>query len=258
MNLDAYLDRVGYAGPRRACIDLLSDLTVCHAGAIPFENVDVRLGRPIRLDLDSIEKKLVASRRGGYCFEQNTLFAAALRALGFEVATLEARVRPPGEAAVLPRTHMVLRVDVEGRAWLSDVGFGSDGPLGPVPLDGGPGATEAGAVRVEPEGERRVLRRLRAGGWRDLYVFGLEPALPIDYEVANFFTSNHPRSPFVTTLTAQIATPEARFTLRGRTYTVARGDAVEIRELAAAEVPPLLRGRFGLDLSVEDLLRALG
>ena len=258
MNLDAYLARLGCGGPRRASLDVLAALQAAHVAAIPFENIDIRLGRPISLDLPALEAKLVRDRRGGYCFEQNSLFAAVLESLGFSVATLEARVRPPGATAILPRTHMVLRVALGGRDLLVDVGFGGDGPTGPVPLDGSETRTTAGAYRVAHDGALTVLQRRDGDSWLDLYAFRPELALPIDFEVANYYTSTHPRSRFVTTLTVQISKPEERRVLRGRTYTITRGEESETRELDAGEIPALLHEGFGLDLPEADVLRAAG
>jgi N-hydroxyarylamine O-acetyltransferase len=258
VDLSAYFARIGYRGPRRASFDVLDALQAAHMATIPFENIDVRLGRPISLDLSALEAKLVLGRRGGYCFEQNTLFAAVLGALGFSVATLEARVRPPEATAVLPRTHMALRVALDGRDWLVDVGFGADGPTGPVPLHGAGTRTTAGTYRVAQEKTLTVLQRRRQGLWADLYAFNPEPALPVDYEVANWYTSTHPRSRFVTTLTVQISRPEARHVLRALRYTVTQGDESETREMGAEELPALLRERFGLDLPEADVLRAAG
>src|SRR5262249_9688483 len=152
------------------------------------------------------------------CFEHNTLFAAALRALGFELATLEARVRS-GAPVVRPRTHMLLALTVEGAELLADVGFGGDGPRWPVELDGSVSEQACGAYRVTREGELCVLQGRRGGAWSDLYAFGPTPALPVDYEMANFFTSTYPESPFVRTLTAQLTTADARHVLRGCEYT---------------------------------------
>jgi N-hydroxyarylamine O-acetyltransferase len=258
-DLRAYLIRIGCeARPQGATPTVLADLHERHVGAIPFENLDVRLGRPIRLDLAALQAKLVTARRGGYCFEQNTLFAAALRALGFEVATLEARVRPPGATSLLPRTHMVLRVVCGGREWLTDVGFGGDGPLRPVPFDGEVAEQPGGPYRLVAEGPLRALQVRRQGAWGDLYAFGPEPALPVDFEVASHFTSTHPGSPFVRTLTVQHSTAEARSILRGRTWTERRGDEVETHEITTDEACVLIRDRIGLDVPEVDLLRALG
>src|SRR5262245_42213718 len=132
-DLDAYLARTGYTGGLAPTRDTLERLHLAHATHVPFENLDILLSRPIRLDLDGLQAKLVRDRRGGYCFEQNTLFAAALERIGFRVTRLAARVRW-GATRVLPRTHMLLEVDVQGEPWLADVGFGGEGLLKPLPL----------------------------------------------------------------------------------------------------------------------------
>src|SRR2546422_1681671 len=118
IDLDAYFTRIGYAGVRRPTMETLRALHLAHATHISFENLDVLLGRPILLDLESLQAKLVRGRRGGYCFEQNALFAAVLERLGFTVTRLAARVRM-GVTRVLPRTHMALAVEVDGGSWLA-------------------------------------------------------------------------------------------------------------------------------------------
>ena len=247
-DLDGYLARIGYRGPQEASEGVLRAVHLGHVGAIPFENLDVLLGRPIGLDLESLQAKLVRSRRGGYCFEQNTLLAAALRAMGFTVDTLEARVRPPGVERLLPRTHMVLQVTVGGRPLLADVGFGGDGPLEPVPLDGTVAEQPGDSFRTVDDGAVTALQIRRPDGWQDLYAFGPVPAHPIDFEVANHFTATHPSSPFRATLTAQRSRPGERQILRGRTFTMRRGSQTTVRELAEADVVPLLRDTFGIEL----------
>jgi N-hydroxyarylamine O-acetyltransferase len=256
-DLAAYLSRIGYEGEKEITPGVLEALHAAHLAAIPFENLDILLGRPILLDTMSLEEKLVRARRGGYCFEQNTLFAAALRALGFHVSTLEARVRPPGVAAILPRTHMVLQVDLGGRALLADVGFGGEGPLYPVPLWGVVSEQPGGAYRAVLDERVGVLQLRRRGAWSDLYAFTLVPAYPVDFEVANHFTSTYPKSPFVKTLTVQMVTLDARHVLRDRTYSLRRGDAEETLELSEDEVVILVRERLGLPLSEEEISRAL-
>src|SRR5690606_34277901 len=124
-DLEAYLARIGYDGARTATLDVLRELHLRHTQAIPFENLDPLLRRPVALDAESLMRKLVHGRRGGYCFEQNLLFAHALQALGFRARGLAARVVynvPPG--TVMPRTHMLLAVDVGGEPIVADVGFG--------------------------------------------------------------------------------------------------------------------------------------
>lgn len=249
-DLSAYFRRIGHAGRIEPTLACLEALHLAHATHVPFENLDIQLGRPIRLDLDSLQAKLVRGGRGGYCFEQNTLFAAVLARLGFRIQTLEARVRF-GNPELTARTHMAVRVELPEGAWLADVGFGGEGLLGPVPFGGTEFTRFHDTYRLQPEGRVTVLQCRRREAWFDLYALEPEPAFPIDYLVGNHYTSTFPESRFVTTLTAQLPTPEARHILRNRTYTVLRGDAAEVLELHGPEqLLDLLRTVFGLDFPV--------
>jgi N-hydroxyarylamine O-acetyltransferase len=250
LDLDAYLRRIGFADEPRPDLPTLRALHLAHVTSIPFENLDIQMGLPIRLDLASLQAKLVRRRRGGYCFEQNGLFLAVLRRVGFDVLSCEARVRR-GATELLPRTHMMLLVGQEGGRWLCDVGFGADGLIHPLLLDGQPHLQFHRRFRVveEQDGERlNVLQVLQGGEWTDLYAFKAEARHPVDYEMANHFTSTYPESRFVKTLTAQLVGPEVRRILRNRAYAEIRGEAVEGRELAPEEVIPVLRETFGLDV----------
>lgn len=247
VDLGAYLRRIGLEAPPTADLAGLRALHLAHATTIPFENLDIQMGLPIRLDLASLQAKLVGRRRGGYCFEHNTLFLAVLESLGFQAFPCEARVRK-GATQVLPRTHMLLLARVAGADWLCDVGFGGEGLLQPVPMDGAPHAQFRNTYRVVEEAGLRVLQSFHQEAWEDLYAFVPEPRLPIDFEMANHYTSSHPDSRFVTTLTAQLPGPEVRRILRNRAYAELRGDEAEGRELGIQEVVPLLRTAFGIDL----------
>src|SRR5215831_15133157 len=166
VDLEAYAARIGYSGDFRPDLDTLRALHLAHATHIPFENIDVLLGRPIELDADSLSRKLIHDRRGGYCFEQNALFGEVLERCGFAVARLAARVRwgaPAG--AVRPLSHMLLAVEREGETWLADVGFGGDGLLWPVPLRPEPAAQFAWTYRVVTEGSLYVLQAGSPEGW---------------------------------------------------------------------------------------------
>jgi N-hydroxyarylamine O-acetyltransferase len=143
---------------------------------------------------------------------------------------------------------MLLLVRMEGAFWVCDVGFGGEGLLWPVPMDGEAHAQFQNAYRVAPEGVLRVLQSHHDGVWTDLYAFQPEPQFPVDFEMANHYTSTHPDSRFVKTLTAQLPGPEVRRILRNRAYAEIRGERVEGRELAPGEVLPLLRETFGLDV----------
>jgi N-hydroxyarylamine O-acetyltransferase len=242
--LDGYLARVGYGGPRRATRETLRALHEAHVGAIPFENLDILLGRQISLEPAALQLKLVSGRRGGYCFEQNTLFRAALEALGFQVTSLAARVR--GGGVLRPRTHMLLRVDLDDGPWLADVGFGGDGPVHPVRLAAGEDGGAPG-YRLRREDDLWVLTGDTTGERTDLYAFTLEPHFHVDFEMANHFTSTWPHSPFVQSLTAQRSWPHRRAILRNRDLTIREGGAVRgetIRD--PAHLLEVLDREFGL------------
>ena len=250
LDLDAYFARIGYGGPREASLAVLRSIHALHTSAIPFENLDVIRGLGIRLDLPSIEQKLVRDRRGGYCFEQNGLFAAVLEELGFEVTPLSARVRwqvPPQLQTAL--THMVLRVDIEGVPYLADVGFGGQTPTAPLRLDV-PDAqrTPHEIFRVGRTGERYTLQLQLADGWGDLYVFTLERQYPIDFELGNWFTSTHPASPFVQNLVLSRAGLEGeRTSLFNRELVIRRGSTAEKRNVQTPEeLLEILASHFGL------------
>jgi len=246
-DLDAYLERIEYVGDRTPSRATLDALHLAHATHIPFENIDILLGRPIRLDLASLQAKLVRGGRGGYCFEQNTLFATALETLGFAVTPLAARVRF-GTNAILPRTHMTLQVDLQGERLLADVGFGVYGLLLPLPLDDPRVVGQFDwTYRIVADANLRILQARIDDAWADLYAFTLERQYPADYEMANHYTSTHPSSRLVHTLTAQRNAPHVRRLLRDREYTEHRVDSVERHTLADDdEVLEVLADEFAL------------
>ena len=248
-DLAAYLARIGLARPPAPTAAGLAELHLAHATHIPFENIDVLLGRPIRLDPASLHQKLVRDKRGGYCFEQNLLFASVLESLGFRVTKLAARVRYRANNKLLPRTHMLLRLDIEEEAWIADVGFGGSGPLVPLRLVAGLEQPQyLWAYRVVEEAGTWVLQARRPGGWEDFYIFSLEPQHDVDYEVASHYVSTHPDSPFTRSLAAQRATPEARYLLRSRELIIERAGGIESRTVAEGELLGVLDALFGLPL----------
>jgi N-hydroxyarylamine O-acetyltransferase len=228
-DLDAYFRRIGYEGPRQATLAVLTAIAEHHTLSIPFENLDILLGRPIHLGAASLEAKLVRDGRGGYCFEHNTLMAGVLRQLGFDVAPRAARVRwmlPPD--VIGPRTHMLLAVKLGGERWLVDGGFGALGVTAPLRMDfDGEQASRFEAQRLVTHASGRVLQARVAGEWQDLYSFTDEPTHPIDFEVANWFTSTHPGSRFTHNLIVTLASPGARHVLFNRELTVYRDEGIE-------------------------------
>ena len=253
VDLDRYCDRISYDGPREPTLAVLEHLQSAHAASIPFENIDVVFGRPINVDGASVEEKLVTLRRGGYCFEQNRLFADVLTSIGFEVTEVLARVRPPGLEAVTPRTHMTLCVRLEGADWLADVGFGAGEPRLAVPLDGTARPDGWGEVRVVDEGESTlVLQRSTSDGWRGLYAFAFEPVFPMDYVMGNHFTSTHPTSPFVRGLTLQLVTADVRHVVRSGKHTVIAAGEELTQQVDADVLTSLLDDVMRIQLPSDD------
>lgn len=250
----AYFERIGHRGDRLPTVDTLRALHRGHVLAIPFENVDVVLGRPPRLDIDSLQDKLLRRGRGGYCYEHAVLFAALLERLGYTVTGLAGRVGSRRDQP-RPRTHAALRVEVAGQSWLVDVGFGAERPLEPIPLVDGAFARYSGwDVRVDAldEGEW-ALRSARPDGWVDLYRFDLARHYPADYAVQNHYTATHPDSPFVSKVVAQRTAADARYGLRGTQLWITSGDgATEQQEVANDKVIDTLRDTFGIELTQEE------
>jgi N-hydroxyarylamine O-acetyltransferase len=254
IDLNGYLRRIAYSGPVSAELPTLRALATAHIAAIPFENIDPLLGLPVSLELDAIERKLVHQGRGGYCFEQNHLFLAVLRAIGFEVSGLIARVlwmRP--EDAVVAQTHMLLRVELDGVSWLADVGFGS--------------MALSGALQLQPDVEQvtgnepfRLLShagdwRMQAlvrGEWRTLYRFDLQPRPAIDYVVANHYTSTYPDSHFLHGLIVARTLADRRLGLRNREFAVhpMGGESVRRTLHGLAEIKQVLQEQFGIRLPI--------
>jgi N-hydroxyarylamine O-acetyltransferase len=202
LDLDAYFRRIGYTGDRTPTLETLAALHALHPTAIPFENLDTLRGAAIRLDVDSLQRKLVLERRGGYCFEQNLLFTHVLTALGFRVIGLSARVLwERSDDAPRPRTHMALLVPLKGEYYVCDVGFGGLTMTGPLLLaSDSEQRTPHETFRIARDGAEHVPQASIRGEWRSLYSFDLQRQLQTDIEVLNFFVSQYPESPFKTRL----------------------------------------------------------
>ncbi|TYR62734.1 arylamine N-acetyltransferase [Streptomyces parvus] len=260
LDVDACLRRIGLAGIHRAAPspELLRALHRAHATVYSHENIDVVLGRTVTVDVPSVQSKLVDRHRGGNCLELNLLFAAVLQRLGFAVTRLAGRVRM-GSDIPRSRTHVMLMVDLGGRTWLADVGFGGPGLLDPLPLaDGARGIQEGWGYGLRLTGDRQwVLHADRdtadVQDPFDLYSFTLEPRYAVDYVVANHYITTHPSSPFTGQLIVQRSLPEQRLLLRGTTLVRTwPGGKEQTEELSAAEVPGLLANEFAVVLDGAD------
>ncbi len=251
LDLAAYFARIGYTGPREPTLAALQAIAALHTEAIPFENLDVLLGRPIELDPAAIEQKLVHQRRGGYCFEQNTLLLHVLTALGFRVTPLSGRVRlqQPREFTP-PRTHLFLRIDLEDGPWLADAGIGALSLTSSIRLDQeGEQATRHEPRRIVRE-NGRLFHQARLGGeWTDVYEFTGEEMPAVDRELANWWTSTNPKSKFRQMISVGRAGPAGtRFVIRNNEFIHRRGaDVLKRCEIATPEqLLALLAQYFGL------------
>ncbi len=247
-DLDAYLERIGLQDSPS-----LADVHRAHVASIPFENLDPHRGIPPSLGPEALAEKLIERRRGGYCFEQNLLLGAALEQFGAQVEPMLARVRLGAPAgSVRPRSHLVLRVSLDGDEWHADVGFGAGTLTEPIPFGPGEMHEQSGwRFRVIPEGDEFVLQAEDAGVWRDLYGFVPQPVPLVDIETSNWFTGTHPRSPFVTGLVASIQGQDGTRTLLSdwsglALVTHSPGSDPVTTPVEREEIPELLDQQFGL------------
>jgi N-hydroxyarylamine O-acetyltransferase len=222
LDLEAYFQRIGYDGPRDPSLATLRALHLKHPAAIPFENLNPILGLPVPIDLPSIEAKLVHTKRGGYCFEQNALFWAVLQRLGFTATGLAARVLRGGRPAEQsPRSHMLLRIELPEGVHIADIGFGSTTLTAPLRLfDESAQETPHGLFRVVKTGEEYEEQAQFDGEWQTQYRFALQQYFPQDYESLNWYRATHPKSPFVNILQVARALPDRRLGLRDNQYAI--------------------------------------
>nr|WP_042181088.1 arylamine N-acetyltransferase [Kibdelosporangium sp. MJ126-NF4]CEL14799.1 Arylamine N-acetyltransferase [Kibdelosporangium sp. MJ126-NF4]CTQ96572.1 Arylamine N-acetyltransferase (EC 2.3.1.5) [Kibdelosporangium sp. MJ126-NF4] len=243
LDLEAYLRKLGVTEPS------LKAVHSAHITTVPFENIDVLLGAVPKLDLPSLQAKLVDRDRGGYCYEHNLLYTAALERLGIPVRRVLARPRLGGGPAK-PKTHMLAIAEADGREWITDVGWGGGCLLEPMPFEEGTMRQGAWTFRLTRIEEQWVLQSLTAGEWVDLYGFTGERQYPCDFEAANFYIAKSDDSPFVGRLIVQSTTAEYRQTLVGDELTKAEpGGRTEKRTLTREEIFDVLPGAFGIELT---------
>ena len=218
-DLAAYLRRIGMSQPIAPTLATLREIQRLHPQAIPFENLDPLLGRPVKLDLDSLQAKLIRSRRGGYCFEHNLLLARVLGEIGFDVTGLSARVLwGQAEDAITQRSHMLLRVVLPEGDFTVDVGFGGQTPTAPLRLiTDEEQQTPLGAFRLVTVGAEFKLQSRIGETWASLYRFDLQRQHPIDYEAGNYYLATNPLSHFTQRLSVARTAAEGRHALLNNT-----------------------------------------
>lgn len=248
MDAASYLKRVGYRGTGAPTIETLRALHLAHLLAVPFENVDITLGRPLSLESDALYDKIVTRRRGGFCFELNGLFAELLRTLGFNVTLLAADVaREDGSGWTRPDGHLALAVELE-EPWLVDVGFGRDSFREPLRLRSSTAQVRHGvSYRIVPAGALHVLQIRRDGAWVDMYRFDLEPHELGDFEEACLYHQTSPQSPFSSRRFCALARLNGRVTLADRRLRRVEGTAMEEHQIEDDEaLATALREHFGI------------
>lgn len=257
---DAYFRRIGYRGPQAATLQVLRDIHALHPAAITFENLDVLMKRPIRLELNALTDKLVRGGRGGYCYEQNTLLMAALLSLGFAVRTIAGRVQWNAGGRVTARNHMVLLVATPEGKYIADVGFGGLTLTTPLRLEAGAEqATAHGLYRLVRIGDEFQIQARIDGEWGPMYQFSLAHEAPADWEMANWFISTSPASVFTNTLIVARPAADCRYALRNNRLRIYRTDgSTEERVIASAEeLTGVLRDTFNLTLPPADELAGI-
>ena len=257
-DLKSYLQRINYSGDISPTFKTLNAITQAHTQSIPFENLDVILNKPILLSDEAIFDKLVTRKRGGYCFEQNSLVLQALLHLGFVAKPLSARVRLrfTNRQDVAPRTHLFVRVEIDGQSYLTDVGMGA--------------ASLTGALKLIPDIEQETpheLRRIVKEGniwyhqirygevWQDACEFTLEEMPLLDREIANWYTSTHPQSHFKGSLMVARALDNGqRLTLQNFDLTLRErnGESQKKQLQSNKELIDVLTNKFGLQLTDSD------
>jgi N-hydroxyarylamine O-acetyltransferase len=249
VDLAAYLARIAYRGPTEPTAETLRAIHHAHLLSIPFENLDIPLGRKILLDEDAILHKIIDQWRGGFCYELNGAFAALLRALGFPTTLLSARVTRDAGGESPEFDHLTMRVDLHN-PWLADVGFG-DSFLEPLRLESGrEHADPTGTFRLTQLDERLQLEKLESSGrWKPQYSFALQPRSLNDFAGMCHYHQTSPESHFTQNRICSRATPDGRITLSGMKLIVTRNGQRQERMLTSdGEWHNALQEHFGINL----------
>lgn len=254
----AWLDRIGYMGPLAPTLETLNGLIFAHAHTISYETLDIMLGRPPKLDVPTLQTKMIAGKRGGYCFEQNMLFRAALRSLGYRITSLQGRVvRGLAIDAPRPAIHMLLQVELPEGPYLADVGFGNLAPTCALSLK----------PLVEQETPHEVMRFIDVGGeltlqarfkrgWEHIYRLIPYPRYDGEYEITNWYTATHPETPYQgNIIVAKPGPNRTRVTMYNARVTVRDADGrADKRWLASdCDYHDMLRGEFGLNMTDQEI-----
>lgn len=249
--LETYFNRIKIDEIQENSLENLQLLVKPHTREIPFENLNPLMNIPVKLDLESLIQKIIYGGRGGYCFEQNLLFMDVLKTLGYKVQPYAAKVTASDEQ-MNARTHMFLMVEVENSQFLTDVGFGGMTPTEPLRF-------ETGLIQETPHITYRItentevfhLEYLKENHWKTLHTFDFQNQFPVDFQMANWYTSTYPDSHFKHQLSVARAGKDRRFGLRNNRLSVhyVNGET-ETKELSTVkEIMDVLENIFKLNIS---------
>lgn len=252
-DLTLYFQRIGFSHEPAPTLENLQLLHQLHTSTIPFENISPFLGEEVCLDVSSLQAKLLTCHRGGYCFEQNLLFLHVLNALGFEAKGMAARVRWEIPTHIIrPRSHMLVKVVLDGTAYIADVGFGGMTLTCPIRLEAGiEQSTPHEFFRLQYFDGIYTLEAKIGLTWKVLYSFDLQEQYEADYEVSNWYLSHHPESQFVNNLIVARPAFDGRHALCNNRYVFYRSDGGMEKKLLknADEVVAFLWEKFFIQLS---------
>lgn len=261
-DLNAWFERIGYSGPTTPTLETLNRLIFAHAHSISYETLDIMLGRLPRLDVATLQSKMIGNKRGGYCFEQNMLFRAGLRSLGYRITSLQGRVVRGLEIdAPRPAIHMLLQVELPEGLYLADVGFGNLAPTCALLLK----------PQVEQQTPHEVMRFIDVGGeltlqarlkhgWEHIYRVIPYPRHDGEYEITNWYTATHPETPYQgNIIVAKPGRSRTRITMYNARVTVRDADGrAEKRWLKKeSDYADVLRGEFGLNMTDKEIDRCI-
>jgi N-hydroxyarylamine O-acetyltransferase len=259
LDLDAYLARINYTGPRTPTFDAVSGILRAHLATIPFESFDVLLGRPVRLDRESLQAKIVANRRGGYCFEHASLMYAALQGIGFAPVRHCSRVLIFEQRHESVRQHMFLTINVDGVDFVIDPGFGPFACASPIPIDGTAVPKAAPTHRLAHEGNDWVLYVTKDGQQIAGWVSTMEEEYPVDFEMMNYYISTHPASFFTHNILASAVTKDGRVNVMNQGVNIVRNGVAEPAHLPDRKaLRSLVMQYFGFDLPELETMRVDG
>lgn len=257
MDLAAYLHRIGMTHIPRVSTEDLAKVQRAHRLSIPFENLDVLLGRGISVEDDAIFDKLVTQKRGGYCFEHNALLCWALRTIGFDVQPLLARVWLFATETP-PKTHTLNLVTINGDEWIADAGFGSS-YCPPMPLHEGACVKGADGAEhrlvIDPNhGWMMQIKLAGQSAFKNEFSFTLERVADLDLAMSNHWTATSPQSRFLKSVIVNIAVPNGMIHLNNEVLKITTSDQSEEHSLTDdVELQQALHDHFGIEMSMDDV-----